>query len=510
MDTTHKTSRRGHPPTGRPRHRGLATLAVAVAVVAGACGGDDDTDARSAADDPEPASTVASTASRPASGEGSIPDGNYAKVSTVEDGITLGLDPEQAEAQTGPDGEMPIRIVIDGDRWFQYGTNDLGIEELGDQGSSEYDGDGNWIACPGCTAIEWSLSGGELTLRFADSGEAVPDDARFVMEGTYHLDGSSEPVTDEAVTLRFAYWGDGAPPQLVAFVEEVQRLAGGAIEFEWLPKYGIDPSSGAYSDAEAVIVSDVAGSTIDIGLVGVRSLPGFEALLAPLLVDGHDLQERVFEVGIPERMLADLNHSGLVGITVLPGPLRRMMGVEHPFTAPADFAGAVVANDRAPLAEATMTALGATSTAGADGLSLDGIDAVLAQFQAIGGNGYETQADSVAANLVFWPRPLGIVMSADSFAALTPEQQDVLLTAGANTVDVAMQASRDEDADTGAELCDAPIAVIEATEAELAEFATALEPVYADLRSDPTTAVYLDEIRALKEELGAPPATLTC
>jgi hypothetical protein len=39
-----------------------------------------------------------------------------------------------------------------------------------------------------------------------------------------------------------------------------------------------------------------------------------------------------------------------------------------------------------------------------------------------------------AAHLVFWPRPLAIVMSADSFAALTPEQQDALLTAGVNTV----------------------------------------------------------------------------
>ena len=52
----------------------------------------------------------------------------------------------------------------------------------------------------------------------------------------------------------------------------------------------------------------------------------------------------------------------------------------------------------------------------------------------------------------------------------------MLLTPGANTVGSAMQVSRDEDASHGAQLCDAPIAVIEATEAELTEFATALEP----------------------------------
>jgi TRAP-type C4-dicarboxylate transport system substrate-binding protein len=449
-----------------------------------------------------------------------IPDGTYTRVATVEDGIALGLDPVFAEEMTGPDGESPFRLVIDGDRWLQYGTSDLGIEELGDQGTSEYDADGHWVTtsessgCRGCVGvIEWSLSDGELTLRFAD-GQDVPDDARFVVEGTYVYEpaGSAAETTTLAgpVTLRFANPLDFAPPQLVAFVEEVQRLSDGTIEFEVLPAYGTDPAGGGYSDAEATIVADLADSTIDIGWVGARALPGFDALLAPLLVDSHDLQQRLFEAGIPQRMLADLDDAGLAGIAVLPGPLRRLMGVEHPLAVPADFNRAVIANDRTALAEATMAALGATSTPGASELPLDGLDAVLAHFQAIVGNGYDTQADSVVANLNFWPRPLAIVMGADSFAALTPEQQDVLLTAGANVVGSAMEASRDEDASHGAQLCDAPIAVIEVTEAELAEFATTLEPVYAELESDPARAAYLDEIIAIKDELGTPPDTLTC
>ena len=217
----------------------------------------------------------------------------------------------------------------------------------------------------------------------------------------------------------------------------------------------------------------------------------------------------MFEAGIPQRMLADLDDAGLAGIAVLPGPLRRLMGVEHPFAVPADFNRAVIANDQTALAEATMAALGATSTPGASELPLDDLDAVLAHFQAIVGNGYDTQADSVVANLNFWPRPLAIVMSADSFAALTPEQQDVLLTAGANVVGSAMEASRDEDASHGAQLCDAPIAVIEARGgAHRVRHGTA--PVYAELDSDPAKATYLGEIIAIKDELGTPPDTLTC
>ncbi len=68
-----------------------------------------------------------------------IPDGTYTRVATVEDGIALGLDPQFAEEMTGPDGESPFRIVFDGDRWLQYGTSDLGIEELGSQGNVDYD-----------------------------------------------------------------------------------------------------------------------------------------------------------------------------------------------------------------------------------------------------------------------------------------------------------------------------------------------------------------------------------
>ena len=93
---------------------------------------------------------------------------------------------------TGPDGEAPFRIVFDGDRWLQYGTSDVGIEELGSQGPVDYDAEGRWVACPGCVAVEWSLSAGELTLRFPD-GEEVPDDTRFVIEGTYVYEPAGPP-----------------------------------------------------------------------------------------------------------------------------------------------------------------------------------------------------------------------------------------------------------------------------------------------------------------------------
>ena len=78
-------------------------------------------------------------------------------------------------------------------------------------------------------------------------------------------------------------------------------------------------------------------------------------------------------------------------------------------------------------------------------MPLEEVDAILAHSGAITGNGYHTEADSVVANLNFWPRPLAILMSAESFDALAPEQQDAPLTAGANVFGAAMEASRTED-----------------------------------------------------------------
>ena len=88
-------------------------------------------------------------------------------------------------------------------------------------------------------------------------------------------------------------------------------------------------------------------------------MDSFQALLAPLLVDSHDLQAAVFEAGIPDEMLAGVDSLGVVGLAVLPGPMRKILGVDHPFIAPDDFAGQVVGIQQSQVADLTMAALGA-------------------------------------------------------------------------------------------------------------------------------------------------------
>jgi hypothetical protein len=128
-----------------------------------------------------------------------IPDGTYSRTATREDGEALGLEPALFDAVFGADGELPIEFEIEGDQWRHITTNDAGIREVGDRGTSSYDEDGRWvtvsesIGCPRCVGIfEWTYDSGTLTLFNSEAdtlGLDLPDSDRviglLVTEGVY-------------------------------------------------------------------------------------------------------------------------------------------------------------------------------------------------------------------------------------------------------------------------------------------------------------------------------------
>ena len=92
-------------------------------------------------------------------------------------------------------------------------------------------------------------------------------------------------------------------------------------------------------------------------LEGVTS---FQPLVAPFLVDSYELEGKVFDAGIPQRMLQAVSTIGLTGIGVVPGVLSRIMGVAHPLAKRSDFEGAIVGTAGGRVAEEMISALGAT------------------------------------------------------------------------------------------------------------------------------------------------------
>ena len=295
----------------------------------------------------------------------------------------------------------------------------------------------------------------------------------------------------------------GVPDQMSAFAEEVSRLSDGTLEITFDEEWRLGEPT-----YEAGTLEDVKAGKVDMAWVGARAfdtvgVPSFQALLAPLLVDSYDLEAKVFEEGIPEKMLGAVDEPDLVGIGVLPGPMRKVLGVSRPFVSPADFAGHVVGIQDSAVATQTFDALGATPEPVAAQAPLDGLDAYEQQLSSIEGNSYDATAKYVTSNVNLWPRPLVIVMGNDVYDSLTDEQQAALRDAAASAIPKSLEASRAEDEDAVAILCKRGLTFRTASDADIAQLRAAFERVYADLGSNPETKAYLDAITGLKEEVAA-------
>jgi TRAP-type C4-dicarboxylate transport system substrate-binding protein len=303
----------------------------------------------------------------------------------------------------------------------------------------------------------------------------------------------------------------GVPAGIQAFVDSVDRLSGGTIRFE----YDEDIWLSDDPEQERHLIEGVQAGKVDVAWFGARALDSFgvtsfQAMLAPFLVDSYELQDRIFEAGIPTRMLDGVQGARLVGIGVLPGLLRKLMGMTQPFETPSDFDGAVVGTSGGELAIDTFEALGATPKRVPSPTTLDGLDALDYPLPAILGGRYYLTAQFVMANLNFWPRPFVIVMNPDSFAALTEHQREILRTAASEAVTRMAQSDAEDEVGARSGLCATGTGLVTLDAAEQAALAQAVEPLYARLESSAETRAFLDEIRGLKEQLNMPADSFDC
>jgi TRAP-type C4-dicarboxylate transport system substrate-binding protein len=312
--------------------------------------------------------------------------------------------------------------------------------------------------------------------------------------------------------LKFAQPNHGNPPsQLVAWARAVEVQSGGTVRIEFT-----DGWRNGEATYESGTIDDVKAGKVDGAWVGARvfdtiGVNSFQALLAPLLVDSQDLQSKVFEAGIPDQMMAGLDKVDLAGIGVLPGPMRKILGVAKPYLAPEDFKGSIVGIQASGVATKTFSTLGATVRAvpGRD-RSLQGLDAYEQQLSAIASNQFAASAKYVTGNINFWPRPLVLFTSHRVADSLTPEQLSALRETAKSVVPAALDASRIEDERGARPLCNAGMKLPAASEGNLAALRSALQPVYEELSADPETATQIAAIEKLKTELANAPDLAAC
>jgi TRAP-type C4-dicarboxylate transport system substrate-binding protein len=307
----------------------------------------------------------------------------------------------------------------------------------------------------------------------------------------------------EPLVLRLAN-GNSQPAELQAFADEVRRRSGGALRIEFVNEWRKNQL-----EYEPRLIDDVKRGKAELGWVGARAFPAlgvhsFDALLAPLLVDGYALERRAIEQ-LGEEMLAGAADAGVHPIALLPGPLR-MVIARKPVTRPGDLAGLRLLLQPAGVEEAAARALGAEPVGGPSGALLGDLDGSVQHQSSIRGNHYYRDARFVTADVVLWPRPLVVFAGAAEWERLSEAQRSILDDAGRAAVAATVTAIEDGEAAALEDICTGGGRLVRAGAAGRAAMRSAVEPVYAQLRERPATAREIAAIERLRDSTPAAPS----
>ena len=281
------------------------------------------------------------------------------------------------------------------------------------------------------------------------------------------------------------------------FVSEVARLSGGTIRIQVQNNW-----RKGQVKYETGLINDVRAGKADLGWAASRawdsvSVTSLRALHAPLLIDSYAVQERVVQSPLVGEMLAGLEPVGLVGLGVLPGPMRKPLGVSKPLVAPADYAGLTIGVQQSLVADKTMRALGARPVWFPAMGKIDSFDGIEQQMASVDGNRYDTIGKHFTANVNLWPRPLVMFAGKTVFDSLSPDQGNALRQAVANAVPAQTAALHRSEQEAAGNLCRRGLEFQAASPDDLAALRTAVQPVYDTLAREPQTRKFLAAIAAI-------------
>ena len=299
---------------------------------------------------------------------------------------------------------------------------------------------------------------------------------------------------------------DGGSDELDGFVSEVARLSGGTIRIQVQNSW-----RAGQAKYETGLINDVRAGKADLGWAGSRAwdsvgVMSLRALHAPLLMDSYAVQERVIQSPLVGAMLAGLEPIGLAGLGVLPGPMRKPLGISKPLVAPADYAGLTIGVQQSLVADETMRALGAKPVWFPVMGKIDRFDGIEQQTASIDGNRYETIAKHFTANVNLWPRPLVVFTGKKVFDSLSPDQRNALRQAVANVIPARTAWIRGAEQEAAGNLCRRGLEFETASPDDLAALRAAVQPVYDTLARDPQTKRFLSAIAAMEDGVAAEPA----
>ena len=319
-------------------------------------------------------------------------------------------------------------------------------------------------------------------------------------------DKPAEPPTGRATMLTLANV-NSEPEVLQLFAEKVDELSNGTLGIRFKNSWG----RGRRGNAEVNLIRDVKAGRADLGWAGSRAFDlvgdrAFGPLHAPMMIDSYALELKVLEdEGVVRPMLASLDQLGLEGVGVLPGPLRRPLGVRR-LAAPPDWSGMRIGHAGGDQIERSLRALGARPRIIVSSGEFTGLDGVESHVTSIAGNGYNREAPYLTGNIVLWPRP--VVLFAGK--RVTRAQLALLRRAARAAAPGVVDELRDSDDERLGVICRQELTLAFASGGALAQMRDAFRPVYAELERDAATRATLSRIEQIASSLGKPVEAVSC
>jgi hypothetical protein len=228
-----------------------------------------------------------------------------------------------------------------------------------------------------------------------------------------------------------------------------------------------------------------------------------------MALTSHDAEDALITGAGSDLALGALDGTGVKGLALAAGPLRRPFATSGPLLDPSDWVGVRFRTFHSEIESAAISALGGTpvdagvtwSNLALEG-RLGGVELDIAQYAA---NGFSDEAPYVTTNVVLWPKVLVLAMSKDRFDSLTDQQRDWVLEAAQAARQASLDGSYDDDASV-IELCGRGVSFRPATDQQLTRLRKALTPIWAQLEGEAAESALMAAVRSIADRFPEPEA----
>jgi TRAP-type C4-dicarboxylate transport system substrate-binding protein len=292
---------------------------------------------------------------------------------------------------------------------------------------------------------------------------------------------------------------DAGSPDVQEFVDASRRLSNDSIRLEVRSGRRVRELDYDRTTLADVRAGRVAFAKIAVGSLDELGVTDFQPLIMPLEIDSLGLEHAVLAGPIPDRLLPSLRRLGVVGVALLPGPIRRPFGRSEPLVSPSAFRGKTIGIQPSVVAAATVRALGAKPRRYGPGGLPSGFAGAELDPTVIEASRFDSLGTSLVGNVGLWPRMLIVIANERVWRSLTSRQRSLLRLAGRQALAPAIARVAQWDREKTTVLCRRGFTLASASEHDRAEMRRAVQPVYEQLRSRPAELTLLSQISALKD-----------